>query len=306
MAAPLELDVASKFASELQSAIVLDSTMTYVDTAPDPNGVASLTIILLHGNPTSSFIYRNIIPHISPKARCVAPDLIGMGRSGKPNIDYHFDDHQRYLSAFLDLIVPSGKVILVLQDWGSALGFDWAYHHQDRVSGLAFMEFIRPVASWDEFVQGEPQDLFRLFRDPEEGPKLIIEENMFVEGILPSGTVRTLSPAEMDYYRSPYLEKSTRRPMYVWPNQIPIEGKPQDVCKIVERYHGWLLTNDLPKLFFWAIPGALVRPETAQWYIKNLNNVTAVSLGEGVHYLQEDHPDRIGKEIAEWMLHARL
>ena len=296
-----ESEVSADFSFELQIVKVLDSTMAYVDTAQDPKGEVSLTVVLLHGNPTSSYLYRNVIPHISATARCVAPDLIGMGQSGKPNTDYRFGDHIRYLNAFLDSVVPSGKVLVVVQDWGSALGFDWAYRHQSRIVGLVFMEFVRPSTDWDDFLEGDVQALFRSFRDPEVGPKLIIDQNVFVEGVLPAGTVRPLLPQEMDYYRSPYLETPSRRPLYVWPNEIPIAGTPRDVHEIVERYHEWLLTNDIPKLFFWATPGALIKVQDAQTYIKKLKNLTSVFLGEGIHYLQEDHPHRIGREVADWV-----
>lgn len=293
-----ESSVSAEFPFELHHVKVLDSHIAYVDTQGD-----GLTVIFLHGNPTSSYLYRNIIPHISPIARCIAPDLIGMGHSGKPNIDYLFTDHVKYLDAFLDTI--PGRVLLVIQDWGSALGFHWAFRHQSRIVGLAFMEFARPVRNWDDFLEGDVQNLFRSFRS-EEGQKLIIDQNVFIEGVLPAGTVRPLSEQEMEYYRSPYLQPQSRRPLYVWPNEIPIAGTPRHVHEIVEQYHEWLLVNDIPKLFFWATPGTLIKPQDAEFYIKNLKNLTSVFLGKGIHYLQEDHPHRIGKEIADWIRKLEL
>jgi haloalkane dehalogenase len=221
-----------------------------------------------------------------------------MGSSSKPTISYRFVDHYRYLSAFLDTVVPTSKVILVGQDWGSALAFHWAANHQERVAGLAFMEFIRPFPTWDDVGREEMQGTFKGFRTPEIGRKMIIEDNIFVKQILPGGVARELTSAEKEYYEKPFLEEASREPVWRWPNELPIEGSPTDVWDIAGKYHKWLLETEIPKLMFWAEPGAFVREESAQWYLKNLKNVKGVFLGSGVHYLQEDHPGRIGKEVA--------
>ncbi|KUJ13081.1 alpha/beta-hydrolase, partial [Mollisia scopiformis] len=296
MAQPPESDISSDFPFILRHTAVLDSEMAYIDTGSTKS--SATTAILLHGNPTSSYIWRNIIPHVSPKLRCVAPDLIGMGKSGKPDISYRFVDHVRYLDAFLDAITPTGKVVFVIQDWGSALGFHWASHHQDRVAGLAFMEFIRPFPAWDDAGKSQAVETFKAFRTPVVGRKLLIEDNLFVKAILPKGVVRELTEAEKTYYESPFLDEKSREPVYRWPNEIPIEGSPADVYDIAEKYHSWLLDSEVPKLMFWATPGTFVREEQAQWYMENLKNVRGVFLGKGTHYLQEDHPHRIGQEVA--------
>jgi haloalkane dehalogenase len=274
---------------------VLDSKMAYVDTGEASN----INVVFLHGNPTSSYLWRNIIPHVASNARCIAPDLIGMGRSGKPAIDYRFADHSRYLSALLNTILPEGDVVLVIHDWGSALGLDWARRHQDRVSGIALMEFITPLR-WDVFPE-EARAAFKAFRSPETGRKLLIDENAFIESILPTSIIRKLTDTEMDYYREPFRSAASREPLYRWPNELPIEGSPADVVEIVEKYHEWLLNTDIPKLLFWASPGGLIPEKAAEWYASTLKNVHSIGTGLGVHYVQEDNPHLIGREIAEWL-----
>lgn len=305
---PPEANVSSEFPFTLNRVKVFESEMAYVDTGKPLNSEHATegTVVFLHGNPTSSYLYRNIIPHVSPKFRCVAPDLIGMGASDKPRIEYRFVDHARYLSKFFDAVIPSGKIILVIQDWGSALGFDWAYQHQNRVAGLAFMEFIRPFPTWDSMIMGKMQETFRSFRDEVQGRRMIIEENLFIEAMMPRGLVRQLTPAEHDYYRKPYLDPASREPIFSWPNEIPIEGNPPDVNERVERYHDWLIKNELPKIFFWATPGRIVSEEKAKWYLENLKNTTGVYVGQGMHFLQEDHPNLIGTEIAKWLVSLEL
>lgn len=273
--------------------------MAYVDTANTHS--ASTTAVFLHGNPTSSYIWRNIIPHVSSKLRCVAPDLIGMGLSDKPDIPYRFVDHARYLGAFLDSVVPEGKVLLVLQDWGSGLGLDWASRHPERVVGLTLMEFIRPFKTWNDVGEGPALDMFKAFRTPNVGRQLLVEENAFLKLVLPGGVVRKLLPEEQAYYETPYLDPKSREPVYRWPNELPIEGFPEDVHKLAVQYHEWLLETNVPKILFWALPGAFVREEHAKWYEEKLHNAKVIFLGDGVHYLQEDHPHRIGREIASFM-----
>jgi len=302
MAQPPETSISSAFPFALHHVPILDSQMAYIDTGTPAGSLTPTTTVFLHGNPTSSFIWRNIIPHVSPRTRCVAPDLIGMGYSSKPAIDYRFTDHYRYLSSFLDAVVPAPtKLVLVCQDWGSALAFHWATNHQERLVGLAFMEFIRPFSSWDDVGTGDIAGTFKAFRTPEIGRKMIIEENIFVKHILPGGVVRGLTAVENEFYERPFLEEGSREPVWRWPNEIPIEGSPADVWEFAEKYHKWLLETEIPKLLFWAEPGAFLKEATAQWYLKNLKNVKGVFLGNGVHYLQEDHPERIGKEVAAFI-----
>lgn len=275
---------------------VLDSRMTYIDTGAHPDSA----VVFLHGNPMSSYLWRNIIPHVAPTHRCVAPDLIGMGKSGKPNIEYRFVDHARYLSAFLDAVIPAGPVVLVVHDWGSALGFDWARQRPDRIIGLVLMEFVVPAPSWDGFPEAQ-KAMFQAFRAPETGRKMLIEENMFVEVIVPSGIVRALGDAEMDQIREPFTSPESREPIFQWPNEIPIAGSPPDVYKLTEELHTWLLGSELPKLLFWATPGALIPEKRAAWYSENLHNTQNVGVGPGIHWLQEDNPHLIGSSIAKWL-----
>ena len=279
---------------------VLDSKMAYIDVGTS-NG--SPVVVFLHGNPTSSYLWRNIIPHVSSKARCLAPDLIGMGRSGKPsNCEYRFADQASYLKAFLDIVLPSGKIILVLHDWGSALGLDFACQNKDRISGLVLMEFLRPWPTWDSFTTDtQLQNIFRAFRSTDTGRTLLIEQNAFIEVVLQAGMARQLTDEEMKQYRAPFLEPASREPLYRFPNELPIEKEPSDVWYIAERYHAWLLETSVPKLFFWASPGGLILEDQAKWYSEVLKNTKSVPIGEGRHYVQEDQPEAIGSGIAAWL-----
>ena len=257
-------------------------------------------VLFLHGNPTSSYLWRNVIPHVSGKARCIAPDLIGMGKSDKPDIDYRFVDHARYLEGFIEAL-GLGDVVLVLHDWGSGLGFDWARRHADRVRGLAFMEAIlTPVPSWDVFPEGA-REMFQAFRTPDVGWDLIAKQNVFVERVLPGSVVRKLSDEEMDAYRAPFPDEASRKPVWRWPNEIPIEGEPADVAEAVGAYSAWLQETEVPKLLFAATPGALIPAPVVEWARSALPNLEVVDLGEGIHYVQEDHPEEIGRGIARWL-----
>src|SRR3954447_21461800 len=270
------------------------SRMHYVEEGEGPS------VLFLHGNPTSSYLRRNVIPHVSGGARCIAPDLIGMGRSDKPDIDYRFVDHARYLDRFIKAL-GLGDVVLVLHDWGSGLGFHWARRHADRVRGLAFMEAIlTPVPSWDVFPEGA-RGMFQAFRTPEVGWDLICKQNVFVEQAVPGSIVRKLSEEEMDAYRAPFPAEASRKPVWRWPNEIPIEGDPVDVAEAVGAYCAWLQETEVPKLLFVATPGALIPAPMADWARSALPNLEVLDLGEGIHFLQEDHPEEIGRGIARWL-----
>jgi len=297
MAADSSEPISAHFPFEKRKAEVLGSQMAYVDV-----GISSgSAIVFLHGNPTSSYLWRNIIPHVSSKSRCVAPDLIGFGDSDKvTGLEYRVVDHQRYLDAFLDAILPTEKLTLVIHDWGSALGFDWARRHEDRVIGIAFMEFILPVDSWD-MLPKIVADNFRPFRDPKLGRDLLIDQNVFIEKVLPLGILRQLTSEEMTHYRRPFLEPASREPVWRLPNEIPIEGKPADVLEIAQKYIAWLLETDVPKLFFWVTPAINITKDVAEKFSQQLRNIKTVFLGPGLHYVQEDHPHAIGREIAQWL-----
>lgn len=279
---------------------VLGSHMAYREAGAMGAPVA----LFLHGNPTSSFIWRDIIPHVAEEARCIAPDLIGFGQSGKPDIDYGFADQACYLDAFLEA-AGIRSAYLVAQDWGTALAFHLAARRPGFVRGLAFMEFIRPMAGWEDFHQREDaRALFRRFRTPGEGERLILEENLFVERVLPASVLRGLTGAEMAVYRAPFQTPASRRPVWRLPNELPIGGEPADVHGALSAAHAALAASSYPKLLFHGDPGALVSPGFAQVFAAGLRDCELVALGGGAHYLQEDHPHAIGGAVASWI--ARL
>ncbi len=266
--------------------------MAYVDAgAGDP-------IVLLHGNPTSSYLWRNIIPHLVPLGRCSAPDLVGMGDSGKtPDGSYRFADHSRYLDRWFDAVLPAGPVTLVVHDWGSALGFHWAYRHPDRIKGLAYMEAIVQPVTWADWPE-QARHVFQGFRSP-AGEEMVLEKNVFVERVLPGSVLRTLSEDEMAVYRRPYLQPGeSRRPTLTWPREIPVEGEPADVVEIVTKYGEWLSTSAVPKLFINADPGAILLGAQRE-FCRSWPNQREVTV-KGVHFIQEDSPNDIGAAIAEW------
>jgi haloalkane dehalogenase len=274
---------------------VLNSTMAYRE-AGDPGAP---TVLFLHGNPTSSYIWRNVIPLVAPIAHCIAPDLIGFGQSGKPDIAYRFADHVRYLDAFLaEAGIPSAYV--VAQDWGTALAFHLAARKPEFVRGFAFMEFIWPMPTWDDF-HAAGREIFRNFRTPGVGEKMILEGNAFVEQILPGATVRKLTDDEMAAYRAPFPTPESRRPTWRFPNELPIAGEPADVYSAMLEAHGALSQSSYPKLLFVGDPGVLVSPAFAEEFAKGLRNRSVVHLGSGAHYLQEDHPQAIGANIKQWL-----
>jgi haloalkane dehalogenase len=276
---------------------VLDSEMAYREAGANLAPVA----LFVHGNPTSSFIWRNIMPLVAPVAHCIAPDLIGFGQSGKPDIAYRFEDHARYLDAFTEK-GGIGSAYLVAQDWGTALAFHLAERRPEFVRGLAFMEFVRPFPTWEEFVRGSrAREIFRKFRTPSEGEKLILEENFFVERVLPGGMRRKLTDEEMAVYRAPFPTPQSRLPTWRFPNEIPIAGEPSDVYATMERAHAALAASTYPKLLFTADPGALISPALAEDFARKLNDCRLVKLGDGVHFLQEDHPEAIGRSVGAFI-----
>ena len=260
------------------------------------------SVVFLHGNPTSSYLWRNIIPHVSGMARCIAPDLIGQGDSDKLDDtgpeSYRFVEHREYLDGLLDQLDLGDDIVFVIHDWGSALGFHWAHRHPERVAGIVFMEaIVRPVVSWDEF-PAAAADIFKGFRSP-AGEEMVIENNLFVEAVLPGSILRGLTQEEHDEYRRPFLEPEQRRPTLTWPRQIPIEGEPADVVEIVSSYADWLATTDMPMLFVNAEPGALIG-DAQREFVRSWSNVTEVTVA-GSHFIQEDSPHEIGEAIAAWL-----
>ena len=279
----------------LNELAVLDSTMGYRE-AGEPN---SPTVLFLHGNPTSSYIWRNIIPLVEPVAHCIAPDLIGFGQSGKPDIEYRFFDHVRYLDAFLDQ-AGIASAYVVAHDWGTALAFHLAARRPEFVRALAFMEFIRPIPTWDDF-HPSAIETFKKFRTPGVGERMILEENAFVEGVLPGATVRKLTEDEMAVYRAPFPTPESRRPTWRFPNDLPIAGEPADVYSVIEEAHRALAQSSYPKLLLVGDPGALVSPAFAKSFASGLKSCEVVHIGPGIHYLPEDNPIAIGSTVRDWL-----
>lgn len=279
---------------ERKRVAVLDSEMAYVDTGSgDP-------VVFLHGNPTSSYLWRNIIAEVEGGARCLAPDLIGMGDSGKnPAGSYRFVDHARYLDAWFDAVgldQHTQNVTLVIHDWGSALGFHWACRHQDSIKALVYMEAIVCPLTWQTFPEAA-RKVFQGFRSP-AGEEMVLQQNVFVERVLPGSVVRTLTEEEMAVYRKPYTEPGeSRRPTLTWPRQIPIEGEPPDVVEIVEQYGQWLSSSEVPKLFVNADPGAILTGPQRE-YCRTWPNQKEITV-TGSHFIQEDAPQEIGQAVAD-------
>jgi len=277
---------------------VLGREMAYVEAGHgDP-------IVLLHGNPTSSYLWRNVLPYLVPLGRCIAPDLLGMGDSEKlphsgPS-SYRFIEQRRYVDALLEELNVRERVTLVVHDWGSALGFDWANRHRDAVKGIAYMEAIVGPQGWDHWDNMKMRPLLKALRS-EAGEQMVLQDNFFVEKILPGAILRTLSAEEMAEYRRPFAEPGEgRRPTLTFPREIPIDGDPADVAAIVSAYADWLSTSDVPKLFLKAEPGALLAVGANLERARSWPSQTEVTVA-GVHFIQEDSPDEIGHAIAEWM-----
>lgn len=287
--------------AELPKKKVTISGLSMAYTELGSNDPKADTIVFLHGNPTSSYLWRNVMPHLADQGRCIAPDLIGMGDSDKIEPSgpehYTFREHRRYLDAFLEHVGVEKNVTLVIHDWGSALGFDWANRNRAKVKGIAYMEAIVRPLTWDEWSPAARR-IFEGFRSP-EGEKMILEKNLFIEAVLPGSILRKLSDAEMNVYRRPFREPGEdRRPTLTWPRQIPLDGEPTDVTELVQSYANWMSSNDLPKLFINADPGAILIGAQRE-FCRGWRNQTEVRV-KGNHFLQEDSPHEIGEAIAKW------
>ena len=274
--------------------------MAYIDEGSgDP-------IVFQHGNPTSSYLWRNVMPHCQGLGRLIACDLIGMGDSAKLSPSgperYSYVEQRGFLHGLWEELKLGNKVILVLHDWGSALGFDWANQHRDRVQGIAYMESIVMPIGWEDFPE-QVRDVFRAFRSP-AGEQLVLKDNVFVEQVLPGAIMRPMSADEMGYYRKPFLASGEdRRPTLSWPRQIPIDGEPADVVAIVAEYAAWLTKSSVPKLFVNAEPGALLKGR-ARDFCRTWPNQTEVTV-KGAHFIQEDSPDEIGTAVADFVRRLR-
>jgi haloalkane dehalogenase len=290
--------ISATFPYQKKQRQVLGSKMAYVEVGEgDP-------IVLLHGNPTSSYLWRNVLPHLQPLGRCIAPDLIGMGDSGKlPDSgpgSYRFVEHRRHLDALLETLDVRERVTFVIHDWGSALGFDWANRHRESVKGIAYMEAIVVPQRWDHWDRFNMRAGLQGLRS-EAGEEMVLRDNFFIEQILPKAILRTLSAEEMAQYRRPFAEPGEgRRPTLTWPRQIPIDGEPADVVEIVAAYAAWLKTSVVPKLFVKAEPGGILAAGTDLDFVRSLPVQTEVTVA-GIHYVQEDSPHEIGRAVASWL-----
>jgi haloalkane dehalogenase len=283
-----------------RSAEVKGRRMAYIDDGEGP------AIVFQHGNPTSSFLWRNIMPHCAGLGRLVACDLIGMGDSDKlvgsgPD-RYSYAEQCEYVFALWDTLDLGDSIILVVHDWGSALGFEWAQRHRQRVAGIAYMEALVTPLAWSDWPQNA-RGAFQGFRSP-RGEEMILQNNMFVERILPGSVVRKLSAAEMAEYRRPFANPGEdRRPTLSWPRQIPIDGSPADVVKVVAQYASWLANSDVPKLFVNAEPGSILVGRQRE-FCRTWRNQSEVTV-PGLHFLQEDSPDEIGAALADFVRRVR-
>jgi haloalkane dehalogenase len=270
----------------------LETEISYVDTG------AGEPVVFLHGNPTSSYLWRNVIPHVEGLGRCLAPDLVGMGDSGAaPDGSYRFVDHARYLDAWFEALGLT-NVTLVVHDWGSALGFYWAYRHPERVRGIAYMEAVVRPLTWEEW-RDESRQIFQDLRS-EAGEEMVLEKNLFIEGILPSAVLRDLTEEEMNVYRRPYLEPGeSRRPTLTWPRELPINGEPEDVVSIVDDYSRWLAQSEVPKLFVNAEPGSILTGSRRE-FCRRWPNQEEITV-RGAHFVQEDSPHEIGEAVATFV-----
>jgi len=290
--------ISAAFPYQKQRRRVLGREMAYVEVGKgDP-------IVLLHGNPTSSYLWRNVLPHVQPLGCCIVPDLIGMGDSDKlPNSgpdSYRFVEHRRYVDALLDALDVHQRVTFVVHDWGSALGFDWANRHREAVKGIAFMEaIVAPQGRdhWDKMGMRQALEALR----SEAGEVMVLQNNYFIEEILPNAILRKLSDEEMAEYRRPFAEPGEgRRPTLTWPRQIPVEGEPADVNAIATEYADWLGKSNVPKLFLKAEPGAILAVDRLVNLVRGWPALTEKTVA-GIHFVQEDSPDEIGKAIVDWM-----
>ncbi len=286
-------EISAAFPFESKYLDIKGSKIHYIDEGEgDP-------VLFLHGNPTSSYLWRNIIPHVQPQGRCIAPDLIGMGKSDKPDIDYTYAEHYDYLEKFIEKLELK-NITLVLHDWGSGLGFHYANTHRDNIKGIAFMEAMVKPLTYKGMPSASLRIAFKMMRTPFIGWLMISVGNMFVKKLLPDLIHRKLSKEEIDYYEMPFPTIANRKPVRVWPTEVPLDGKPKRTYEIIKAYGEWLKETNIPKLFFYAHPGAMILKDTVEYINSNFSNMKTVDIGVGLHYIQEDNPHQIGEEIAKW------
>lgn len=285
-------EISKEFPFESKFIDVLGSKMHYIEEGEgDP-------ILFLHGNPTSSYLWRNIIPYLQKEGRCIALDLIGMGKSDKPDLKYDFFDHSKYVEEFIEKMNLK-NITLVIHDWGSGLGFHYAMRHESNIKGIAFMEAIIDTFKWTQF-PAEHKIGFKLFRTPFVGWLILSVFNMFLNKLVPQTVVRDLSKEELDYYKSPYKTIKSRKPVRQWPCEVPIDGTPESTHEVVSNYREKFKKSDLPKILFYAHPGAIITEDKVAWCKDNFKNLKTIDIGAGEHYIQEDNPHMIGEELLKW------
>ncbi|MEM6802042.1 MAG: haloalkane dehalogenase [Bacteroidota bacterium] len=292
-------DISSEFPYESKYIEVLGSQMHYVEEYKDDSNPEQLTFLFLHGNPTSNYLWRNIIPYVEGIGSAIAPDLIGMGKSAKPNLEYSFQDHARYLEEFIRK-KQLKNIVLVLHDWGSGLGFHYAARNEHNIEALVFMEAVTKPLSWKDanFLE---RILFKRFRDEEKGQKMIAENNFFIEKFLfKVGIKRKLTEQEKAVYSAPYPTVESRKPIRVWPKEIPFEGSSEKNYAAIYSYSQWLGKSSLPKLLLYAKPGMILKKKEVERIQRDYKELEAVYVGKGKHYIQEDHPHAIGRAIKTW------
>lgn len=290
--------ISAAFPFEKHYVEILGSQMAYVDEGEGP------VVLFLHGNPTSSYLWRNIIPYVSGTHRVIAVDLIGMGDSDQPDIDYRFGTHAAYLDTFIETLGLQ-DITLVVHDWGSGLGMRYARLNETNVRAIALMEALIPPAlpapSY-EAINEPARTMFRNLRTPGTGEELVLDQNFFVESVLgQAGVVRQMTRQELNAYRGPFSTRQSRRPTLQWPREIPIGGTPADVTAEIQANGEWFYRTQLPKLLFFADPGALIPPQAAAYIAENAPNIEVVALGPATHFVQEDHPHAIGRALASWL-----
>jgi len=255
-------------------------------------------ILFLHGNPTSSYLWRNIVPYMTSQGRCIAPDLIGMGKSDKPDIDYGFSDTYEYLDAFIKKL-DLKNITLVIHDWGSGLGFHYANLNRDNIKGIAFMEAMYDAPTLFD-MPASIRMAIKMIRMPVFGSLMVKTANIFVKKMLPDMISRDLTDAEMEYYAAPYPTSKSRKPLLAWPQDVPFGGKPKAVAEAVSSWNKWLTNSDIPKLCFYVSPGVAIKEKDVRIIKESMKNIKMIDLGEGLHFIQEDYPHEIGEEIAKW------
>lgn len=298
-------EISSEFPFTSNYVNVLGSKIHYVDEYEDISNPDQLTFLFLHGNPTSSYLWRNIIPYVKDQGRAIAPDLIGMGKSDKPDIAYTLQDHITYLDAFIEA-KKLKNIVLVLHDWGSGLGFNYAFRNEHNIKSIVFMEAITKPISWKEVSLPE-RILFKRFRDDKKGHKMIAENNFFINKFLfKFGVNRKFSTIEKNYYNYPFPTVESRKPIKVWPKEIPIDGIPARNHTIITDYSIWLKETNIPKLLLYAKPGMIIKKKDVEKIQNEFKNIEAIYIGKGKHYLQEDHPHEIGNSIKDWVKKTQL